>query len=136
MNRNHFPESGAGNGTFLVRDSTTSTGDYVLSVLSNDEVMHFQIRKHEDDAFFSIGCIYLFSRLKQSNSCTRKLRTVSIISDELTICHGLETLIEYYQEQKSGIITQLKNPIVRDPPPPDTRRHGRTNLLHRATKEG
>lgn len=42
-------------GTFLVRDSASSTGDYVLSVLGPDEVVHYQIRKHEDDAFFSIG---------------------------------------------------------------------------------
>jgi hypothetical protein len=58
------------------------------------------------------------------------------VSDEQIICHGLETLIEYYQGTSSGLITPLGNPIIKDPPPPDTRRHGRTNLLHRATKEG
>lgn len=42
-------------GTFLVRDSSTSTGDYVLSVLYKNDVIHYQIRKHENDAFFSIG---------------------------------------------------------------------------------
>lgn len=57
-------------------------------------------------------------------------------SDEQTISHGLETLIEYYQEDSHGLVTTLKNPILKDPPPPDTRRHGQTNLLHRATKEG
>lgn len=31
---------------------------------------------------------------------------------------------------------QLGKPITKSPPPPDCRRHGRTNLLHRATKEG
>lgn len=59
-----------------------------------------------------------------------------MILDEQTICHGLETLIEYYQQSCHGLVVSLGNPIIKDPPPPDTRRHGRTNLLHRATKEG
>lgn len=42
-------------GTFLVRESSTSAGDYVLSVLHDREVIHYQIRKHGEDAFFSIG---------------------------------------------------------------------------------
>lgn len=46
---------GVENGTFLVRESSTSLGDYVLSVLKNGEVAHYQIRKHGEDAFFSIG---------------------------------------------------------------------------------
>lgn len=58
------------------------------------------------------------------------------ITDEQIICHGLETLIEHYQNDKGGIISPLGSPIIKDFPPPDTRRHGRTNLLHRATKEG
>ena len=52
--------------------------------------------------------------------------------DETTI-HGLDTLIEYYQEDNHGLEIQLKVPIKGVPPPHDTRRHGRTNLLHRAT---
>lgn len=43
------------NGTFLVRESSTSAGDYVLSVLYNQKVNHYQIRKHGEEAFFSIG---------------------------------------------------------------------------------
>lgn len=42
-------------GRFLVRESTTLRGDYALSVLSNDEVHHIQICRHDNDAFFSIG---------------------------------------------------------------------------------
>lgn len=42
-------------GTFLVRESSSSVGDYVLSVLFDGEVIHYQIRKHGEDAFFSIG---------------------------------------------------------------------------------
>ncbi|PSN45883.1 Tyrosine-protein kinase HTK16 [Blattella germanica] len=96
-------------GSFLVRESNTAVGDYVLSVLHQDEVIHYQIRKHGEDAFFSI--------------------------DEQTITHGLETLIEHYQEDAHGLVTRLTKVCKKDPPPHDSRRHGRTNLLHRATKE-
>ncbi|XP_015522213.2 tyrosine-protein kinase Shark isoform X1 [Neodiprion lecontei] len=104
---NMLKEEGTEDGTFLVRNSSSSLGDYVLSVLHNGEVIHYQIRKHEEDAFFSID-------------------------DETTI-HGLDTLIEYYQDSHHGLETVLRNPRIGKPPPHDTRRHGRTNLLHRAT---
>uniref|UniRef100_A0A8D8PSK7 Tyrosine-protein kinase n=1 Tax=Cacopsylla melanoneura TaxID=428564 RepID=A0A8D8PSK7_9HEMI len=98
-------------GLFLVRQSQTSQGDYGLSVLYQGEVVHYQIRRHGEDAFFSI--------------------------DEQTITHGLETLIEYYQENEGkGLICCLTKFVKKDPPPNDSRRHGRTNLLHRATKSG
>lgn len=42
-------------GLFLVRDSSSSVGDFVLSVYHNGQINHFQIRKHAEDAFFSIG---------------------------------------------------------------------------------
>lgn len=42
-------------GSFLVRESNSSTGDFVLSVLNSQQVIHFQIRRHREDAFFSIG---------------------------------------------------------------------------------
>ncbi|XP_063220076.1 tyrosine-protein kinase Shark-like [Bacillus rossius redtenbacheri] len=99
-----------GNGSFLVRESNTAAGDYVLSVLYEGEIIHYQIRRHGEDAFFSI--------------------------DEQTITHGLETLIEYYQEEAHGLVSKLSYICKKDPPPHDSRRHGRTNLLHRATKEG
>ncbi|KAL1464172.1 hypothetical protein WDU94_003844, partial [Cyamophila willieti] len=98
-------------GLFLVRQSQTSSGDYGLSVLSQGEVVHYQIRRHGEDAFFSI--------------------------DEQTIIHGLETLIEYYQEDEGkGLICCLTKFVIKDPPPNDSRRHGRSNVLHRATKAG
>ncbi|XP_058804945.1 tyrosine-protein kinase Shark [Phymastichus coffea] len=100
-------DEGRENGTFLVRESGSSLGDYVLSVTYNGDVAHYQIRKHGEDAFFSID-------------------------DETTI-HGLETLIEYYQQENHGLVTTLRTPVKGLPPPHDTRRHGRTNLLHRAT---
>ena len=57
-------------------------------------------------------------------------------SDNEHIFHGLETLINYHQENENGLITKLTNFCKKDPPPHDTRCHGKTNLLHRATKEG
>ncbi|BES94375.1 SH2 domain [Nesidiocoris tenuis] len=98
----------APSGQFLVRNSSTSARDFVLSVKNDIDVIHYQIRRHGEDAFFSI--------------------------DENPIIHGLETLIEYYQDHNNGLY--LTEPVLKDPPPHDTRRHGRTNLLHRATKQG
>ncbi|XP_008468361.1 tyrosine-protein kinase Shark [Diaphorina citri] len=43
-------------GLFLVRQSNTSAGDYGLSVLYQGEVVHYQIRRHGEDAFFSVEC--------------------------------------------------------------------------------
>ena len=45
----------------------------------------------------------------------------------------MDTLIEYYQEENRGLVTRLKKPYKGLAPPHDTRRHGKTNLLHRAT---
>lgn len=45
-------------------------------------------------------------------------------------------LIAHYQEDAQGLSTKLCEMCKGQPPPSDTRRHGRTNLLHRATKEG
>lgn len=55
--------------------------------------------------------------------------------DEDTIIHGLDTLIEYYYGE--GPDVRLSRPArLQDPPPHTSRRHGTTNLLHRATREG
>lgn len=103
------------NGAFLVRESNSSLGDYVLSVLQDDKVRHFQVRRHTEDVFFSIGSL-----------------------EECVKVHGLDSLIEYYLENP-GLLGEnivLTLPIKGDPPPHDLRRHGRSNLLHRATVEG
>lgn len=39
-------------------------------------------------------------------------------------------------EEGRGLPCVLVYAVKKDPPPPDTRRHGRENLLHRATKGG
>lgn len=49
-----FIEDGKSEGLFLVRESTSSPGDYVLSIYHNCAPIHYQIRQHGDDAFFSI----------------------------------------------------------------------------------
>ncbi|XP_035896870.1 tyrosine-protein kinase Shark isoform X1 [Anopheles stephensi] len=96
-------------GVFLVRESSSSDGDYVLSVLFKGEVIHYAIRRHGDDAFFSI--------------------------QDHTPIHGLDSLIEHFQKDKGSLVTRLQVICRSDPPPHDVRSHGTTNLLHRATKE-
>ena len=41
-------------GGFLVRDSASCPGDFVLSVLTAGEVIHYQIRRRGHDALFSL----------------------------------------------------------------------------------
>ncbi|XP_072941522.1 tyrosine-protein kinase Shark isoform X2 [Epargyreus clarus] len=97
-------------GVFLVRESNTSPGDYVLSVLHQGEVVHYQIRRHGEDAFFSI--------------------------EEHTTVHGLDTLIQHYRGDSNGLVTRLSVVCKGDPPPHESRTQGTTNLLHRATEAG
>ncbi|KOB77829.1 putative tyrosine-protein kinase shark [Operophtera brumata] len=82
-------------GSFLVRDSNTSLGDYVLSVLHQGEVVHYQIRRHGEDAFFSI--------------------------EEHTTVHGLDTLIQHYRGDSNGLVTRLSVVCKGQPPPHESR---------------
>lgn len=46
-------------------------------------------------------------------------------------------MIEHYRENPEGLVTRLLGVYPGGgPPPAESRRHGRTNLLHRATKNG
>lgn len=46
---------------FLVRESTSSIGDFAISVFSENEVHHIQVKRHGEDAFFSVGTgLYIF----------------------------------------------------------------------------
>lgn len=45
-------------------------------------------------------------------------------------------MIRHYQKDAHGLVTQLTTMVKKDLPPHDTRSHGPTNLLHRATKTG
>lgn len=42
-------------GLFLVRESPTVDGAFILSVCHQGEPKHYQINRHGTDAFFSIG---------------------------------------------------------------------------------
>lgn len=46
---------GSAEGIFLVRESPTVDGAFILSVLHEGEPRHYQINRHGADAFFSIG---------------------------------------------------------------------------------
>lgn len=99
-------------GLFLVRPSGSSPGDFALSVAEGGQVLHLQVHRHREDAFFSV--------------------------DGGPVVHGLEELV-YQGSQEGG--APWGQPLGRPcpgggPPPADTRRHGRTNLLHRATRQG
>lgn len=83
----------------------------MLSVRLLSDVIHYQIRRHGGDAFFSI--------------------------DDRPPIHGLDSLVDHYKKtSSSGLVTQLATFVRGVAPPPDSRSHGKTNLLHRATKEG
>uniref|UniRef100_W8BSA2 Tyrosine-protein kinase n=1 Tax=Ceratitis capitata TaxID=7213 RepID=W8BSA2_CERCA len=97
-------------GSFLIRECNSAVGDFVLTLLHQNNVCHYQIRRHGGDAFFSID-------------------------DKVKILHGLESLVEFYQMASNGLPTKLTTFVKKDLPPNDARRHGSTNLLHRATKE-
>ncbi|XP_054738146.1 tyrosine-protein kinase Shark [Anastrepha obliqua] len=97
-------------GAFLIRECNSAVGDFVLTLLFQNKVCHYQIRRHGGDAFFSID-------------------------DKVKILHGLESLVEFYQMAANGLPTKLTTFVKKELPPNDARRHGTTNLLHRATKE-
>ena len=48
-------ENGFAEGLFLVRESSTAGGDFVLSVVHDHEVIHYQIRRRGEDALFSLS---------------------------------------------------------------------------------
>ena len=61
-------------GLFLVRHSSSCYGDFVLSVVVKEEIIHYQIQRRQKDALFSL-------------------------SEETKVIHGLDELIYYYQNQ-------------------------------------
>lgn len=97
-------------GIFLVRESSSVANNYVLSVYFDTQFWHYQIQKHGEDAFFSID--------GQHGE---------------PIHHGLEDLIDHYRKNSTNLCTKLKNFVKKHPPPIEARRHGKHNLLHRAT---
>nr|XP_040564641.1 LOW QUALITY PROTEIN: tyrosine-protein kinase Shark-like [Lepeophtheirus salmonis] len=107
-------------GTFLVRHSETSPGDFVISVLvhvKGPEVIHYQIRRHgksKDDSLFSLA------------------------EKKSVVIQGLDELIRYYRFQpNNGLQHPLSTPLEGTvSPPPEVLLHGTENLLHRAAANG
>ncbi len=99
-------------GLFLVRESSTSSGDFVLSVVHDGQVIHYQIRRRDEDAFFSLA-------------------------DVSKVIHGLDELVHFYRYQENnGLQHSLTSFVPCSPCPLSVRLHGRENLLHRAAAAG
>ena len=78
MNFNQF-------GSFLVRDSETTPGDFSLSIRDNERVRHYRIRRMDNGGFF----------------VTRRATFLSI-----------QELIGYYRQQADGLCCQLLYPCL------------------------
>lgn len=50
-----YGTEGGEEGTFLVRESCSSPGNYVLSFITEGQPIHILIQKYREDAFFSLG---------------------------------------------------------------------------------
>jgi len=105
--------AGFAEGLFLVRESGSCPRDFVLSVVHNRAVIHYQIRKRDsEDALFSLGL-------------------------DNKIIQGLDALINYYKSNnKTGLQHCLSDHVPLSIAPPEVRLHGTENLLHRACKVG
>ena len=103
-------------GLFLIRESSSSLGSFVMSVVcskAEDGIVHYQIsRRGEQDALFSL-------------------------SVEEKVIHGLDELVFYYfNHQHSGLQHKLTSFVPGDKCPSSVRLHGVNNLLHRAAMAG
>ncbi|CAF0872183.1 unnamed protein product [Rotaria sordida] len=97
-------------GLFLLRDCSTSTYDFSLSIIHNNKFYHYKVQLIYD-IYFSI--------------------------DSGPQIAGIENLIRYYQKCADGLICCLSNEFIQGQPPPLTLRSiGLTNTLHRACQQG
>ncbi|XP_064105314.1 tyrosine-protein kinase Shark-like isoform X1 [Macrobrachium nipponense] len=107
-------EEGGEEGTFLVRESCSSPGNYVLSFITEALPLHILIRKYHEDAFFSL-----------------------VLENEPPVFHGLDSLINYYCQNPVGeSSTVLIRSCCGEPLPAEVRLHGSSSLLHRSTSQG
>lgn len=72
-------------GSYLVRESETTVGDYSLSVRDMERVRHYRVKQMENGSYFVTRRI-MFPNLKQ--------------------------LIEYYRSESDGLCTVLKQPAL------------------------
>lgn len=106
---------GGEDGLFLIRESHSSPGNYVLSFINENQPLHLLIRKYKEDAFFSL-----------------------VLSEsEPPIIHGLDNLVSHYYHHPVGVSrTTLHKFCPGEAPPHEVRLHGSSNLLHRSTSQG
>ena len=97
-------ENGNTEGLFLVRESTTAPGDFVVSLVHDDQPQHFQIH--------CLGDFYYQV-------------------DNGPLFHGLDALVNFYMEAANGLSTRLEEFCKGEVPPAMARRQGRTTPLHR-----
>ncbi|RXG54558.1 Tyrosine-protein kinase shark [Armadillidium vulgare] len=108
----HLKNAGGQDGTFLVRESSSSPGHFALTFMFHGEKTDVLIRSYWEDAFYSL------------------------ITDTSRIFHGLDTLIFHYcQQPLPGGGPVLSIPCLGEAPPPESRLHGSSNLLHRAVSQ-
>ena len=72
-------------GSFLVRDSETTPGDFSLSIRDNERVRHYRIRRMDNGGFF----------------VTRR-----------ATFNNIQELVAYYQQQADGLCCQLLYPCL------------------------
>ncbi|XP_042859998.1 tyrosine-protein kinase Shark-like isoform X3 [Penaeus japonicus] len=105
---------GGEEGTFLVRESCSSPGNYVLSFITEGQPIHILIQKYREDAFFSL-----------------------VIDEETQVFHGLDNLVNHYCQNPVGrSSTVLTHPCCGELLPSEVRLHGSSSLLHRSTSQG
>lgn len=99
---------GLSEGLFLVRQSMSSSGDYVLSCVHKASIVHYQIQRIGDDPLFSLA--------------------------GGPVVHGLDVLLERLRDsnQPESRCLFLRHHCSGSQPPPQTLRHGKSNLLHRS----
>uniref|UniRef100_A0A6A7G0H4 Tyrosine-protein kinase n=2 Tax=Hirondellea gigas TaxID=1518452 RepID=A0A6A7G0H4_9CRUS len=120
-------ETSGSEGSWLVRESVSSPGNLVLTVVMDEQPQHILVHRHtSDDAVFSLT-----------------------ISDKAPVFHGLDTLILYYcahsLRPSDGLSVpydgedaepySLRQVCYGEQLPAHTRLHGTRNLLHRAVQQ-
>ena len=75
-----------GYGSYLIRNSETTPGDYMLCVQDKERVRHYRIKQLENGTFF----------------VTRRVSFETLVD-----------LVTYYQQQADGLFTNLIKPCVR-----------------------
>lgn len=107
-------KEGGEEGTFLIRESCSSAGNYVLSFIADGKPIHILIQKYKGDAYFSL-----------------------VLLGVAPVFHGLDSLVAHYSQFPVGSSTTILNrPCPGNPFPPDVCLHGSSSLLHRSTSQG